>query len=167
MIWFNGSLEDAVRSASCMSTLHPSPSLRAFFLPSMPPVCVPLEILPFARAPRSCLLSLRALRVEAFLPLLELGPPDGLVLLPCFRCLGQGPPFGRASSCPFGFCLLCLRHPVGFSPVSGVLSGLPPSDFCIVPVLLPMIGMSSATSSLQLVHRVYLGCCWSPRGLSV
>jgi hypothetical protein len=90
-----------------------SPLFGAFFLPS---IFLPLRLCPsrdssFAPAPRSCLLSLRALRVEAFLPSLELVLRMGWF---CFCCWSQGPPFRRASSCPFGFCLLCFVIMLGF-----------------------------------------------------
>jgi len=52
-----------------------------------------------------------------------------------------------------------LGHPVGFPPVSGVMSRSSLSEFCLVP---PRLRYAQA---LSWFHRICFGCCWSPRDL--
>lgn len=161
MLWFNGPLVKTQFEAHriCLLSTQKSPVCgHSSFLPHLfPSAFVSLSrFFPSLALPGRAF-SLRALPVEALLPLLgrSFGWVGSASMLPLSDSRSS---FGKASSCPFGFPPGFV-HPVGFPPVSGVMSRSSLSEFCTVP---PRLRSAQAFSWF---HRICSGCCWSPRGL--
>lgn len=109
-----------------------SPLFGAFFLPSifLPSASVSLSRF-FLRSRSQVVPSLsQGSSGRGFPSFVGVGTPDGLVLL---LLLESRSSFQKSILASLRLLPPVLCHHVGFSPVSGILSGLPPSDFRIAP----------------------------------
>lgn len=139
---------------TCLLSTQKSPVCgHSSFLPHLLPsaLCPSRESSLRSRSPGRAF-SLRALPVEALRPLLgrSFGWVGSASMLPLSDSRSS---FGKASSCPFGFPPGFV-HPVGFPPVSGVMSRSSLSEFCLVCLPVCVLLKSSVGSTESVLAAV-------------